>query len=179
MKDSASLSLPERSFVLLDTNVLIDSSKYPKEFSALYSELERLSIVPVIESTVRFEFLRGLQHIEAGELLLKALCGPDAIVLVPDSDIFDRALSIARIYMRADNKSTSVPDTLIAAQMGKYARDTHDMSEMFLATQNHRDFPPVLFERVDDVLVTLTDGSIKTIGFYRFHKDRFDALSSI
>ncbi|MHB8914037.1 MAG: PIN domain-containing protein [Minisyncoccota bacterium] len=175
----ASLSIPERSFVLLDTNILVDSSKHPKEFGVLYAELKKLDITLVTESTIRFEFLRGLyRDLEAGKQLLTELCGPDHAVLFPDAGIFDRALTISRIYMNADNKSASVPDTLIAAQMCKYARDTQSAAEMFLATQNHRDFPPVLFECTDDILITLADGSIKVVGFYRFRKDRFKALSS-
>lgn len=177
MKEREILSIPKRSFVLLDANVLIDSSKAPSEFAALYAEFARLEIVPILESTIRFEFLRGVPDAEAGEQLLVEFCGEDMVTLVPDKDIFRRALSIARIYMRADNKKTNVPDTLIAAQMGRYARDTKDVAEMFLATQNHKDFPPVLFQRVDDLLVTLADGSIKTIGFYRFRKDRFEEFS--
>ncbi|MDE1944298.1 MAG: PIN domain-containing protein [Patescibacteria group bacterium] len=177
------LSIPEHSFVLLDTNVLIDSSKFPEEFSVLYAELRRLEIVPVIESTIRLEFLRGLkrgpEELRAGEEFLTALCGTDHLVLAPDKDIFDRALTIARIYLNADNKSSSVADTLIAAQLSKYARTASTVAELFLATQNHRDFPPVLFDRVDTMLVTLADGSIRTIGFYRFKKARFDQLASV
>ncbi len=171
------LSIPSHSFVLLDTNVLVDTSKYPLEFSALYTELERLEIGSMIESTICFEFLRGLRNIDDGEKLLEELCGFEHIVLVPNKGIFNLALSIARIYMKSDNKSTNVPDTLIAAQMCKYARVRQVESQLFLATQNHRDFPPVLFERVDDALITLADGSVKIIGFYRFNKERFEKLS--
>lgn len=182
MNSNEHLSIPKRSFVLLDTNILIDSLKFPREFSVLYAELRHLEIVPIIESTIRFEFLRGLkrgiEEARAGEEFLSELCGPDHVVLMPDKDIFDRALAIAHIYMDADNKHASVPDTLIAAQMGKYARNKKGFAEMFLATQNHRDFPPVLFKRIDDMLITLADGSIKTVGFYRFCKERFEALSS-
>ncbi len=176
-KQEVRLSIPQHSFVLLDTNVLVDTSKYPLEFSVLYTELERLLIGAMIESTVRFEFLRGMRNTKDGEKLLEELCGKGYTVLVPDSNIFTLALAVARIYMKSDNKSTSVPDTLIAAQMCKYARTKQEKSQLFLATQNHRDFPPTLFERVDDTLITLTDGSIKIVGFYRFRKDRFEKLS--
>ena len=162
---------------MLDTNVLVDTSRYPSEFSVLYDELERLGIGSIIESIIRFEFLRGLRNIKDGEKLLEELCGAGPTVLVPDSDIFISALAIARIYVKSNNKDAKVPDTLIAAQMCKYARAKQGKYQLFLATQNHRDFPPILFERVDDVLITLGDGSIKIIGFYRFRKDIFEKFS--
>lgn len=170
------LSISKHGFVLLDTNILIDTSKYPKEFSVLHSELQRLEISSVVESTIQFEFLRGLKNQSVGEQLLDELCGGDRIVLGPDKDIFDRALAISRIYYRSDNKQVRVADVLIAAQICKFARNSSSEYELLLATQNHKDFPPVLFKRVEDMLITLTDGSIKTIGFYRFCKNKFEQL---
>lgn len=173
------LDIPERGFVLLDTNILIDTSKYPAEFSDFHRELQRLNISSVVESTIRFEFLRGLKNAAAGEELLNELCGSGHMVLNPDKDIFARALQISGIYLRNDNKQTKLADVLIAAQICRYAREASSESELLLATQNHKDFPPVLFERVEDTLLTLSDGSIRTIGFYRFKKDRYSALCKL
>ena len=170
------LSITERGFVLLDTNILIDTAKYPEEFSVLHNELKHLHIHSVIESTIRFEFLRGLRNPKEGEDLISALCGNDNLVLHPDKDTFERALSISQIYYRNDNKQVKISDVIIAAQIAKYARTTSNETELLLATQNHKDFPPVLFKRIDDLLVTLPDGSIKIIGFYRFRLDNFNQL---
>jgi predicted nucleic acid-binding protein len=171
------LEIPERSFVLLDTNVLIDTAKFPEDFDVLYKELSSLHIESVIEETIKLEFLRGLKDPATGQKLIDALCGEKAMTLIPNKEIFERALAISKIYLRSTNKVASVPDTLIAAQLCKYAREKKGQYEMFLATQNHRDFPPVLFERVDQVLITLADGSIRVIGFYRFKRDVYDKLS--
>lgn len=170
------LSISKHGFVLLDTNVLIDTSKYLTEFSVLHNELQRLEISAIVESTIQFEFLRGLKNVAAGEQLLDQLCGGERTVLSPDKAIFDRALSISRIYQRSDNKHVKVADVLIAAQICKFARDSSSEYELLLATQNHKDFPPVLFERVEDLTITLADGSIKVIGFYRFRKNQFEKL---
>ncbi len=179
LTNTKELSIPEHSFVLLDTNVLIDTTKYPADFQYLHAELKRLSIQSIIEHTIKFEFLRGLKDVKAGEQLLNELCGLGHVTLVPSQDIFERALVISDIYMKSDNKYASLADTLIAAQMCRYARDKKGEYEMYLATQNHRDFPPVLFERVDDMLLTLHDGNIKVIGFYRFRKDVFSTYHGI
>lgn len=173
------LHIPTRGFVLLDTNILIDTSKYPAEFSALHIELQRLNISTIVESTIQFEFLRGLKNPTDGEALLKELCGNGRVVLSPDKDIFERAAHISRIYYKNDNKVTKIADVLIAAQICKYARNQSQENELLLATQNHRDFPPVLFKRVEDVLITLADGSIKVIGFYRFRKEQYEKLKCL
>ncbi len=172
------LSIAQRGFVLLDTNILIDTTKYPEEFSVLHTELKRLYINSVIESTIKFEFLRGLRSPKEGELLLEALCGAGHIVLNPDKHTFETALEISQIYYRNENKQVKISDVIIAAQIAKYARSESVETELLLATQNHKDFPPVLFDRVEDLLITLADGSIKVIGFYRFRLDRFNQLKS-
>lgn len=171
------LRIPERGYVLLDTNVLIDTSKYPEEFSTLYKEFEKLHISTVLESTIRFEFLRGISKPSEGDKFLEELFGTDCLLLKPDQNIFDSALQIGGVFKRNDNKQVKIADLLIAAQICKYAKDSTAHTELILATQNHKDFPPVLFERIDDYLVTLSDGSIKTIGFYRFKKARLIKLA--
>ncbi len=173
------LQIPEGGFVLLDTNVLIDTSKYPEEFSRLHTELKRLNISAIVESTIQFEFLRGLRNPVDGEVLLDELCGKGRTVLAPNKDIFEHASHISRIYYKNDNKITKIADVLIAAQICRYSRNQSQQNELLLATQNHRDFPPVLFERVEDMLITLADGSIKVIGFYRFRKEQYDQLKAL
>jgi predicted nucleic acid-binding protein len=173
------LKIPERGFVLLDTNVLIDTSKYPDNFLVLHNELKRLHISSVVESTIRFEFLRGLRNVIDGEKLLSGLCGENHLVLNPDKDTFDRALKISQIYVRNDNKQVKIADVIIAAQIAKYAKGAGNANELLLATQNHKDFPPILFDRVDEMLITIPDGSIKIVGFYRFKVDRFNDLQAI
>lgn len=170
------LSITQRGFVLLDTNILIDTTKFPEEFSVLHNELKRLHINSVVESTIKFEFLRGLRNVQVGQLLLDALCGAGHMVLHPDKSTFETALHISQIYYKNENKQVKISDVIIAAQIAKYARGERNETELLLATQNHKDFPPVLFDRVENLLITLADGSIKVIGFYRFRLDRFNQL---
>jgi len=170
------LEIPAGSSVLLDTNVLIDTTKNPESFSKFFNALSSLHIASITEQTIRFEFLRGLRDVEAGENLLQKLCGKNHLVLSSDSDIFDRALKIAGIYLKSDNKHTGIADALIAAQLSKYARE-NNRYPLYLATQNHKDFPPVLFHRIDEFLLTLPDGTIKVIGLYSFRKNVYDSMS--
>ena len=162
----------------MDTNVLIDTFKFPDDFSVLYNELENRKIISVTESTIRFEFLRGLRNIKRGEDLLDQLCGENHLVLQPDKETFEKALQISQIYLQTDNTQTKIADVIIAAQIAKFAKNPGNATELLLATQNHMDFPPVLFQRVQELLITLADGSIKIIGFYRFRLDRFNELKS-
>lgn len=169
-------NLAKGSSVLLDTNILIDTSKHETVFGELFIELNRLHVVPIIERTIRFEFLRGFGDQQKGIDFLDEFV-PDATILTPDKTIFQIALDISHIYLRSDNKHTSVPDALIAAQLCKYTHGAKAKYPVYLATQNHKDFPPVLFERVEECLLTLPDGKIKVVGFYRFKKEIFDDLT--
>lgn len=171
-------AIPLRSFVLLDTNILIDSAKFPESFTPFYRTLEEREVQTVLESTIQFEFLRGFQVRKNAEEFLEAFLGKDRFTLVPDKDLFEMALRIAHVYYLADNKHIKIADALIAAQISKYARSASDANELLLATQNHKDFPPVLFQRLAVHLVTLPDGSIKTLGVYRFDLEVFKKFSS-
>jgi predicted nucleic acid-binding protein len=173
MKDD---DIPTRSHVLLDTNILIDALKHPKDFAVFFAYLQKKEAAAVLEEVIQLEFLRGIRDKKVGQELLSGLFGDDYITLSPSKDIFTRALHIADMYLRSDNKQVSLPDTLIAGQMCRYAREQASEYELLLATQNHRDFPPILFNRVAVFCVTLRDGSIKTIGFYRFEIKRYQQL---
>jgi len=172
-----SLNIPERSHVLLDTSVLIDASKNITEYEVLFNRLTQSRATFTIDKIIELEFLRGFSTQEIGKRVLSDMSGDDEpVVLSLDDVVFEKALEIVQIYKKADNKDGKIPDVLIAAQIAKYAKDVNGKQHgvLVLATQNHRDFPPVLFDRIDDMLITLKDGSIKVIGFYVFSLDKYD-----
>ncbi len=163
-------SIPTGAHILLDTNVLVDMSKHSGEFTVLHDFLRKNKLVRLIDQTIQFEFLRNFRSKANAHKFLIGLFGPLSDVTLPVSDeIYENALEIARICHLVDNKDISFADALIGGQIMKYTRSKLDKNSVILASQNHRDFPPILFERVDELLVTLKDGSIRVVGFYIFN----------
>jgi hypothetical protein len=80
--------------------------------------------------------------------------------------------------LRSNSKAISLADLLISAQAKKYARQTMHYQELLIATSNHDDFPPILFDLVHTEIVKLKDGKLKIVGFYRFSQERFYNLNN-
>lgn len=164
--------------VLLDTNVLIDSSKYPSEFKSFYSLLQENSVKSILNPIAKLEFTRSARtkdEIKAQELFLDKLLGKPRFELDTHNETFKQILeyskNISLIYVRLnDNKAMSLGDLLIGSIMAKY------FSNSILATQNHSDFLPPLFKLIDLELIRLGSGKIKVIGFYEFDDKEYTRL---
>ena len=182
LNDSKRLESIKGTFLLLDTNILIDASKDPDAFDELFTLLKQHDIQGVHDSIAKLEFLRGARNnkeLESYEVFLDGLLGTDRFVMPTNKDLhhmlFDDALRIARVSSRVDNKKMSVPDCLLAAQVSVYERSS---GKLLLATNNHKDFPPFLFEPIYVHLVFLKNGTIRPVGFYRCKVDVLDTLSN-
>lgn len=164
----------KNKFLLLDTNILIDSSKYPEDFQGFYDSLKKLNVSSVLDQTVKMEFMRGVQNKEQQESFnsfLEALFGKGHLVLQLDNSIIEMASKLAIIYGR-NKKSAEIGDYFIAAQMCKYSSSSETL---FLATRNNDDFPRLVFDRIHiyTIDVKKTD-QIINIGIYKFNKENFD-----
>lgn len=168
----------ENKFLLLDTNVIIDSSKFPDEYQGFYDELKRKKVSAVLERTVQFEFLRGAQskaQHEAFESHLQLLIGGDPVILQPDEETFKVARRISQIARSEEGRQLGLGDCLIGAQIKKYVESN---GMLYLATQNHKDFPVCIFERKATYLITTHNGNIKVVGIYTFNLDYFNKICS-
>ncbi len=177
-KEKSELEFLRGNFILLDTNILIDAIKYQEQFGALFSDIRKNNCSPVVEPVIEFEFYRGARN-------NKELClfkefieethgkEPDRLNR-PNEDTFKLAQLISAIAYRTDNKALNLADCIIAAQIAKYVGN--NLGRLFLATQNHSDFPPAIFDRVYTKLIELPDGKLKTIGIYAIDNTRFKLL---
>lgn len=169
------MDLINNKFLLLDTNVVVDSLKYGKEFQSFYSDLRKRKVQSVLDYTVKFEFQRGatdLSLIKKYEEFLKLLYGSDRMELKMDQITFDTAINIAIIYGRNTCSRIEFGDCLIAAQMHRYEHS------IFLATQNHQDFPGFLFNRIGIYTIDIQSkdpkkDQIKTVGIYKLNLDAY------
>lgn len=162
-------------FILLDTNVIIDSTKFPEEFGSFYKLLSDRSVTPILDHTTRLEFVRSAKtksDKQNYENFLNLIFSNDRIEMPPSLKLFGIAENISLIVSRMENNSIELGDSLISAQLAN-----GKSQNLFLATENHQDFPSCLFERLHLEIVYLPNGKIKTVGIYKFLKENYEKLS--
>lgn len=169
------MDLINDKYLLLDTNIVIDSLKYPEAFQPMYLDLDKRKVQAVLDHTVKFEFTRGatnLSLIKMYEEFLSRRYGSSKLELVINDFIYSTAITIAIIHGRNACSRIGFADCLIAAQMHKFEKN------LFLATQDHQDFPGFLFKRVGVYTIDIQDkdpkkDAIKTVGIYQFNIDSY------
>ena len=166
----------ENKYLLLDTNILIDSVKYTDDFTEFFQVISSKKVVSVLDSIVKFEFFRGARNrkeYSGYRAFLDELLKKPEMMPLPNEEDYLNAQRIAAISLRSNNKDIKFPDCLIGAMLIRYS---HPMPRLFLATQNHRDFTPTLFTLEKSVVIRLDSGNIKTVGIYSFNLKRFNEM---
>ncbi len=167
------LSWLKNKFVLLDTNILIDSAKNPVEFESFYSLLSNHDVKSVFDYTITFEFLSyavSSKQIMDYNLFLDHTFGAkkNQLQLPTSPKLFKVAQNISLIANRTDNNKIGLADCLIGAQLAQYSDGS-----LFLATQNHSDFPPCIYDLMCKQIIRLKSGKIKVIGIYKLNKEQY------
>jgi len=168
-------------YLLLDSNVLINYSKFQTLYEDFFSELRNNKVTLLIDSHVKFEILRfskdRKERDSLEEWFIKFGINFEEMEVANPKELSDYALNVANIYEKKYNASgnISLTDCFLAGIMAFYNRNS---GQMYLATENHRDFPcSVLFNRLYVKTIDLhknDSSSIHNIGIYEFDKKRFD-----
>ncbi len=165
--------------LLIDTNLLINISKYSKHgyFDAFLKQLEFLKIKSVVEEGILFEFRRGSRtkkHLDAKDEFLAYLLGGEKNQIVLQSygskEIFEKAQELSVLYNNKDIRlanQISFVDCLVAAQLMKFG------DRLFLATLDNKDYPLFIFDRIK-LLAIDAEEEIINIGIYAFNKDKYE-----
>ena len=176
MNAPKNLQIPKNSPVLLDTNVLVDSVENGPTFQDFFAALNAIEAKSVLSAVVELEFRRGFSSSDKPTLFLDKWFGKDRLVLPLDNSLYQYVYEIDRINHRQGNQKVKLGDLLISAQMAKYSIPKREKYCLLLATQNHKDFSPAIFDLRDVINLRTPSGVIKTIGMYQFSPTRFDAL---
>lgn len=165
-------------YLLLDTNVVINFGRYHKFYAPLIEQVVAHEIHLVINQVVRAELLAYAKNEEGKqntlELIKRILRGDDAAVMPFTQELFNFAIQLAEKYRQAGITvgQIELPDLLIGGDMIRFNKG----GKLFLATENHKDFPVPVFERLGVEVIDCNDAiGVHTIGFYRLSND----LSSV
>src|SRR3989344_426354 len=172
----ATLKIPTHSAILPDTNVLVDAIEHGHSFAELISAFQAVNATPSFSEIVRLEFLRGSEKHDKALQFIEIFFGNDPFTLRLDDRVYELAYDIDKIYRRRGNKKVGIGDLLIAAQIARFSLPKREKNHLLLATQNHKDFSPVLFDLLDVVNIRIQNGVIKTVGLYQFSAERFEQL---
>lgn len=155
-------------FLLLDTNILINSSKFRDDFQPFYDEISRLKTQSVLDHTVKLEFFRGAKTKDQKNSFtsfIATLFGKDYHELKVDNQILETAVKLAMIYNKK-NVKVELGDYLIGAQMQRFSGS----QTLYLATNDHHDFPRFIFDRVYIHTIDIKRADlIINVGIYKFN----------
>lgn len=151
-------------YIILDTNVLSDSSSDAEFYKTIYKILENNPIL--IDPIVKLEFLRGA-YAEKTYREKNTFLKIEIFSLMADHQdiykkVYDSAFNIARIY--SHNKKSNIPlgDILITAR-----QEVQGGRDCYFLTEDKEDFTSLLFDR------------IAIFSFERINRDGHDYLQHL
>ncbi|MEI7579055.1 MAG: hypothetical protein WCJ58_03365 [bacterium] len=137
--------LLKEKFILLDTNILISSSKHLKEFTDLFSFFSTNDCAVGTMDLLRFEYLRDAvtqENKTERELYLNRFS--DFEINFASKYIKD-CTQIGQIYSRY-NKTSHQKISFIDCAISSILKNFH--ARLYLLTINHDDFPLILHDRI-------------------------------
>lgn len=154
-------------YLLLDTSVVISFGRYRVFYEPFIDTLFKYSVQPLIHDVVRAELLAyttTASERETVENLISTLTrqkSADSLVKF-ETKHFDYAVQLGQEYKRSGvSKKIGLPDLLIGSALLAYQKG----GQLFLATENHDDFPSPVFKRNGIETIDCVN-SIHTIGIY-------------
>lgn len=163
----------KQKHVLLDTNIIINSSIAPEEYGNFFAYLKEYNYTPLTNEFIRIEYLSESESYSSYKEKLEyfaAIMGghmKEVLELPVDRQTIQSAEYIGLLYTNKRKKGIGHIDKIIAAQLKKYG------SNLWLATENHKDFPQLLFNR-DGVHCVEIGDEVKTIGLYQFSPTKYE-----
>ena len=138
----------------------------------MFDELAEHNVNLVIDPFVRFEVLRFAENRSEREDLKTQIFqnlfnDEDFFMPTADKDLYDLAIKISNLYQAEVTRSSKISavDIFLAARMIAHDR-TESSQNLFFATENHADFPQIIFDRIDIHTIDRKD-QIHNVGFYK------------
>ena len=155
--------------VLLDTNVLIYSSRKRERWAELFELFEKNKCTLLSSDAVRFEFIRCARTWDERRDLEAVLKTIDCLSTHPqDMESATEIASTCSAVFPEAGKRMSLTDSLLSAQLRRYG------NRILLATADVQDFPAACF-KLEGVLPIEQglDQQWVLVGFFSFDEQKF------
>lgn len=170
-------------YLLVDSDVLINYTKFQKLYQPFFTEVREANITLLVDALSKFEILRYAttpsERNEMEDFFGESL-GFLSEMEMPQSDkeIYEKATKIANFYQKKipSSKGISLTDCFLAARMWQF---NENRNQLYLATENHKDFPQLLFERLGIETIDTRgndNSSIHNIGIYEFRNSEITKI---
>lgn len=162
----------ENKHILLDTCVLGNILKAIKSGSEAYNDLlslfESESVVPVINQIINLEFLRDskdMTQLRDKREFIGQICETSLLI---DESILKHAVGLSNVYTtQTKSKHVDLGDLLNTGCLIKYN------SNLVLMTENHKDFPLKVHDRIGHLTIDMGHEQLYTYSFYQINLESY------
>lgn len=143
--DSSTIDAIKGKYIIIDTNILSDSSSSLEFYQTLYKIFSNNPFL--IDPIVKLEFLRGAYitktYKEKSAFLNIEIFSPMTDHQDIYKKVYDSAFNIARIYSHHKKPSIPLGDILITAR-----QEIQSTKNCYFLTEDKEDFTTLLFDRI-------------------------------
>ncbi len=166
--------LKVKNYILLDTNILIQSFEFLEEFAHIFDFLAEQKCTLLYSSLTRFEFIRGAfrkSFKTDRENYLKKL-KLEQIIWKDEGDMQD-TIFISHLYSALGLSDRNLPD-LVDCSLGGFLKKYK--TSMLLMTGNIKHFPTSVFDRIYVQAVDKHTNDIYPVSFYEYNDQKVDRI---
>ncbi|KKP80882.1 MAG: hypothetical protein UR81_C0013G0008 [Candidatus Levybacteria bacterium GW2011_GWB1_35_5] len=153
------ISSLKNKHLLLDTNIFIDASKHPEDFTDFFNILKESDITVVTIDCVRIEFLRGAPNENKYKEKEDYFDNITKIILPTNVEIIQNSYELVKKY-KEQGGTVAIADLYLGANLMKYK------SNIYLLSKNTTELPSTIFDLKYIINYPLNKG-IFTYGVYK------------
>jgi predicted nucleic acid-binding protein len=157
------ISSLKNKYLLLDTNIFIDASKHPADFSDFFNVLKSEDLTLVTIDCVKIEFLRGAPNDEKYKEKEEFFDDITKFVLPVDKEVIDNTYKLVKRYKEAGG-TIHFTDLFLGATLMRYK------SNIYLFSRNINELPASIFDLEFIINYPINKG-IFTYGIYKIKSD--------
>ena len=160
-------SLLTDSFLLIDSNFIIDAYRFTEEFNTLINKISDVNCTLFSIDAIKYEFTKGSKSIVEHQKKLKYYSSIIKATLLVDKNIHNNQQIILNTLL-SRSKDLSYPDSLLLGTLMKY-----DNNKTFLLTRDRTDIPIDIFP-IKASIALYAEGKNIFYSIYSFNKQLFE-----
>lgn len=153
------ISSLKNKHILLDTNIFIDATKHPNDFTDFFNTLKDEDIIVATIDCVKIEFLRGAPNEEKYKEKEAYFNNITKFILPTDLEVIANSYELIKKY-KEQGGTVAIADLYLGANLMKYK------SNLYLLSKNTTELPVTIFDLEFIINYPLNKG-IFTYGVYK------------